>query len=337
MDKAHEWTDGQITLLESKYNKVYKEAQDIAQQRLNNYLEQFKEKDEEQRKQLKSGQITKKKYQQWRKREMLKRQKLETTLHSMSTAYYNADKLAMNYLNNALPKVLGVNFDFASCDTFGLKFSFNLYDQKTIDRLIAANPQLLPNPVPNKYANLDWYKNKLNSAITQGILHGDSIPNIAKQLNSVTQSGMAAATRNARTAITGAASWLWDQITGFFGGIVDGIKDFLGIHSPSTVFADMGKNMALGIGEGFDDEFDGIRKDMNDQMDFTATADVQVNKSRNPADVYPEYVNKPGYASSDYTERQPLIVVVQLESGLELARAFIEDVNNAKRIDGIAY
>lgn len=139
--------------------------------------------------------------------------------------------------------------------------------------------------------------------------------------------------------ITGAADWLWEQITGFFGGIVDGIKDFLGIHSPSTVFADMGKNMALGIGEGFDDEFDGIRKDMNDQMDFTATADVQVNKNRSFNDTYTEYGSNAGNygGSAAPVEKQPLIVVVQLENGLELARALIENINDAKRIDGYAY
>ena len=49
--------------------------------------------------------------------------------------------------------------------------------------------------------------------------------------------------------IQNAAGWLWDQVTGFFGGIVDGIKNFLGIHSPSTVFADIGGNMAAGVGE----------------------------------------------------------------------------------------
>ena len=139
--------------------------------------------------------------------------------------------------------------------------------------------------------------------------------------------------------ITGAASWLWDQVSGFFGGLVDGICDFLGIHSPSTVFADMGKNMALGIGEGFDDEFDGIRKDMNDQMDFTATADVEVNRKRNFSDTYSEYGDMgAGYSgASAPVEKQPLIVVVQLNNGLELARALIEDINDAKRIDGLAY
>lgn len=70
------------------------------------------------------------------------------------------------------------------------------------------------------------------------------------------------------------AGWIYDKVTGFFSGIVDGVKDFLGIHSPSTVFADMGKNMALGLGQGWDNEYDRIRRDIEDGMDFgTASVD----------------------------------------------------------------
>lgn len=70
------------------------------------------------------------------------------------------------------------------------------------------------------------------------------------------------------------AGWIYDKVTGFFSGIVDGVKDFLGIHSPSTVFADMGKNMALGLGQGWDSEYDHIRRDIEGGMDFgTASVD----------------------------------------------------------------
>lgn len=64
------------------------------------------------------------------------------------------------------------------------------------------------------------------------------------------------------------AGWIGDKVAGFFGGIVDGVKDFLGIHSPSTVFADMGKNMALGVGEGWSNTFSDIRKSITAGMDF---------------------------------------------------------------------
>ena len=69
-------------------------------------------------------------------------------------------------------------------------------------------------------------------------------------------------------------SWLGDKVGGFFGDMVDGVKDFLGIHSPSRVFAGIGENMALGLGEGWDDEYGRIRKNIKSGLDFgTASVD----------------------------------------------------------------
>lgn len=66
--------------------------------------------------------------------------------------------------------------------------------------------------------------------------------------------------------IQNAAGWLYEQVTGFFGGIIDGVKNFLGIHSPSTVFADIGGNMAAGVGEGFGGGMDTVSADMQGAM-----------------------------------------------------------------------
>lgn len=69
-------------------------------------------------------------------------------------------------------------------------------------------------------------------------------------------------------------SWIKDKVGGFFSGIVEGAKDFLGIHSPSRVFAGIGKNMALGLGEGWEDSFGRIRDGITRGLDFgTASVD----------------------------------------------------------------
>lgn len=60
--------------------------------------------------------------------------------------------------------------------------------------------------------------------------------------------------------------WISDKVSGFFNGIVDGIKGMLGIHSPSLVFAGIGENMALGLGEGFGKTFDGVAKKINNKI-----------------------------------------------------------------------
>ena len=45
-------------------------------------------------------------------------------------------------------------------------------------------------------------------------------------------------------------------------GLVDGIKGWLGIHSPSKVFAGIGDFMALGLGEGFTKSMTAVNKDI---------------------------------------------------------------------------
>ena len=96
------------------------------------------------------------------------------------------------------------------------------------------------------------------------------------------------------------ANWIKGKVSDFVGGIVDGVKGVLGIHSPSKVFEnEIGKNMALGIGEGFDDNLSSIFGKMKSAVAFetqklsanlSTTASMNkvltANITLNPADVY---------------------------------------------------
>ena len=46
------------------------------------------------------------------------------------------------------------------------------------------------------------------------------------------------------------AGWIKSKIQGFSQSVLDGIKDFFGIHSPSTVMAEVGGHMAEGMAQG---------------------------------------------------------------------------------------
>lgn len=70
----------------------------------------------------------------------------------------------------------------------------------------------------------------------------------------------------------------WSAFTGWVmsgvDSIVSGVQGALGIHSPSRVFAGIGKNMALGLGEGWNREIGSIQKSITNGMDFgTASVD----------------------------------------------------------------
>lgn len=54
--------------------------------------------------------------------------------------------------------------------------------------------------------------------------------------------------------ISGAASWLWDKITGFGNDVLGWFKGIFGIHSPSRVMRDeIGKMLGLGVVDGIED------------------------------------------------------------------------------------
>lgn len=89
--------------------------------------------------------------------------------------------------------------------------------------------------------------------------------------------------------ITGAGNWLKDKISNFAGGIIDGFKSTFGIHSPSKVFnLEIGRYLALGLGEGFNDNIAKVYKQMKTVVDFetqriatSLSTTANVNRSLN--------------------------------------------------------
>ena len=73
-------------------------------------------------------------------------------------------------------------------------------------------------------------------------------------------------------------NWIKEKVGSFFSGIVSGVKSKLGIHSPSRVFAGIGENMALGLGEGWDSEYDSIKRGITGGLDF-GTAQIGAEQS----------------------------------------------------------
>lgn len=69
--------------------------------------------------------------------------------------------------------------------------------------------------------------------------------------------------------IKNAGNWIKEKVKEFAKGILDGMKNALGIQSPSKLFRDqVGKNIALGVGEGFEDNISKVYKQMKSAVDF---------------------------------------------------------------------
>lgn len=81
------------------------------------------------------------------------------------------------------------------------------------------------------------------------------------------------------------AKWAKDKVSDFANGLVDGVKNVLGIHSPSKVFAGIGGYMAEGLGNGFVDQMRAVSKQISTSIptDFEDTLSYATAPIRTPA------------------------------------------------------
>ena len=115
------------------------------------------------------------------------------------------------------------------------------------------------------------------------------------------------------------ASWIGDKVSGFVGGLVDGVKGVLGIHSPSRVFAGIGQNMALGLNQGFERQMQRVSSGIQDAIP-TPTVDTVYNAAAG-------MVNGLALAGGGvYRVEIPLYI-----NGVEFYRASIDDLRTVQR------
>ena len=82
--------------------------------------------------------------------------------------------------------------------------------------------------------------------------------------------------------IQNAKDWLIEKISDWCSDVTDSIKEFFGIHSPSTLFEnEIGENMGLGIGVGFEKSMKTVSKDMQNAIptSFDISPELAVDTS----------------------------------------------------------
>ena len=124
-----------------------------------------------------------------------------------------------------LPEIIGVGIEIVIALASGLV--------SNAGHIIAAVPRLVETIVRGFLANVKSYWD-IGKSIVDGI----------------------------RKGITEQWQRLEADVSNLFTGLVDWIKKLLGIHSPSTVFAGIGTNMAKGIGAGWQDTIGDINRDI---------------------------------------------------------------------------
>lgn len=207
MDAGQERLEKEFEKLSKQLSKEYSQASKEVEAKLNTYLKKFEKKDEIKRAAVRSGAMSKAEYEQWRVGQVAIGERWEEMRDVLAKDLTNTDRIARELINGKMPDAYAIGHNYA---TFTVEkgslvdTSYSLYNRNAVNRLVRDNPSLLPKPKVDIPKDLRWNKQHIQSAVTQGLLQGDRIPNIAKRLRSVTNMDYKASVRNARTAMTSA-------------------------------------------------------------------------------------------------------------------------------------
>ena len=206
-DYGHYETERELKRLEKELDKQYSIANKEITKKVDNYFDKFAKRDASKLEQLNSGKITEKEYLKWRESKMLTGQRWTEMQDVIAKDLTNTNLISAKMITDNMANVYALNANYGMYEISkgaNASLSFSLYDKKTVERMIKDKKFPIPVPRVDIPKDLQWNKQKINSAMLQGILQGESVDKISKRLQSVTNMNRVAALRNARTYITGA-------------------------------------------------------------------------------------------------------------------------------------
>ena len=193
----------------------YGEAKKDIEHKFNEFNRKTKIKEEIKRKQLKAGEITQDEFNDWLSGQIIAGERWKEQLEVLSSDLTNAHNIAQSMVNGYMPEMYAIGHNYGTYQIekiAKMSTSYTLYDRQTVERLIRENPEILPKLKPLSKTARDirdgkikrWEKRQIQSNCLQGILQGESIPEIAERISKITMQEAKSTIRYARTMTTGA-------------------------------------------------------------------------------------------------------------------------------------
>lgn len=226
-DEGNQITQALIDALEGEIGYEYSQASDEVEEKISEYLEKYETKNsirqdyvESMYQKYQKGEISFNEYQKvkneyvtWRVNQIAVGERWEEMRKTLSEDLTNANAISQSLINDSTFDAYAVNHNYGTymAESQSLvSTSYTLYDHATVERLFQTNPNLLPmmSDAKKEIIRLGqvqaWNLQKVNSALLQGILQGESIPKIAQRMRGVAEMEYKQSIRTARTMMTSA-------------------------------------------------------------------------------------------------------------------------------------
>ena len=207
-DLGVQYADKEFLKLERRLEKLYTEAGEDVQKKMNVFFSKYKKKDKIMRQKVKDGDITKQEYISWLKGQIFQGKQWRYRMESIASTLSNVNEVAISMVNDTMPKIFQVNGNYAAYQlekSAGVEFGFNIYNPETIRQLIAEDAHVLPFKKLNKAKDMTWNFQAIKNEVAKGIIEGESIDKITNRLATVIPNRNKAMLRtHARTMCTSA-------------------------------------------------------------------------------------------------------------------------------------
>lgn len=202
-----------IKTVDRRLKATYVKANRELHKKLDDFTRKYAVKDAVKRQQLADGKITAAEYADWKAGQVFQRKEWEHKCASVAQVLFRSNEEAAEIIHNHKLDVFSGNYNFMAyigektLNKEGVKagVSFDVYNTQAVARLVQKDPQTLPKWKIDEPKDYKWNLKKVNNIIKQGIIQGESIPQmtdrLCKDLCTMNENKMR---MFAQTAITGA-------------------------------------------------------------------------------------------------------------------------------------
>lgn len=202
------YVDKKADELEKEVRRVYGQAAKEVQKKLDDFIAGYRARNAEMLQLVKSEKISEQDYKKWLSGQIFQGKQWRQRLKDVTNVYMNADSKARELVGKTSKNVF---VESANHTAYSIEkdlqgaVSFNLYDGKTVEKLLKDNPKMLPEWKINEKKDYVWNEKRVQNAVAQGIIQGESIAEIgARLVGELAASNAKKMNLFARTAVTGA-------------------------------------------------------------------------------------------------------------------------------------
>ena len=198
--------DAAVARIVRKIRKVYAQAEKELIKKFSAFLEKHRVQGAVMMDRLAKGEISQAEFHSWMRGQVFIGERWQAKINLAANIFGRANIKAHKIIQKIKLWVFSENYNRYAYDTeIQTGISFDIYNEDAVEKLIKEDTKMLPEWKIDEEKDYVWNRQKVENSVTQGIIQGESIDQIAERLaRDLKTTNMNKMRMFARTAMTGA-------------------------------------------------------------------------------------------------------------------------------------